>query len=161
VLARTSKSLERMNAAFRNKNVGKIYWAVVKNRPPEIEGRLVHYLQKKQANNTTRAFQQARTDAKESVLTYKLIAQSKDYYLLEVRPITGRSHQIRVQLSTIGCSIKGDIKYGFPRANEDRSIHLHARSIIFPHPVTKEMLTITAEPPEDDPLWKAFSLMEK
>jgi len=156
ILARTSKSLERVNAAFRDKQVKKTYWAVVKNAPPEEEGHLVHYLHKKQETNTSRAFKHERSDAKRSELIYKVIGKSKEYYLLEITPVTGRHHQIRVQLAAAGCPIKGDLKYGFPRANADRSIHLHARRLEFPHPVSKETIVVEAAPPEEDILWKTF-----
>lgn len=157
VLAKTSKALERLNAAFRDKKTEKVYWAVVKKLPPDQEGILVHYLQKNQSTNTSKAFHKERTDAKRSELSYKVISHSNDYHLLEVRPVTGRHHQIRVQLAAIGCTIKGDLKYGFPRPNEDRSIHLHARSISLPHPVGGEMVTFTAAPPAQDRLWKTFT----
>jgi 23S rRNA pseudouridine1911/1915/1917 synthase len=156
VMAKTSKALERLNESFREKRVEKVYWAVVKNAPPDQSGTIIHYLQKNQQTNTSKAFTKARSDAKLSELSYKVIGRSKEYYLLEVRPVTGRHHQIRVQLSSIGCTIKGDVKYGFARANDDRSIHLHARSITLPHPVSKEAVTFTADPPLHDNLWKTF-----
>jgi 23S rRNA pseudouridine1911/1915/1917 synthase len=156
VMAKTSKALERLNESFREKRVEKVYWAVVKNAPPDQSGTVIHYLQKNQQTNTSKAFAKARSDAKLSELSYKVIGRSKEYYLLEVRPVTGRHHQIRVQLSSIGCTIKGDVKYGFARANDDRSIHLHARSITLPHPVSKEAVSFTADPPLHDNLWKTF-----
>ena len=105
---------------------------------------------------TNHAYNQPKAGAKEATLEYKLLGSSQRYYLLEVKLYTGRHHQIRCQLAKIGCPIKGDLKYGFPRSNEGGGISLHARSITFKHPVSREMITITAKPPLNDPLWKVF-----
>ena len=158
VFARTSKALDRMNKIFANREVDKTYWALTSNRPDPIEGELGHFLLKDKAKNITKAYHQVgrRTaDAKWSELTYKLLAGIGDNHLLEVRPKTGRSHQIRVQLASIGCPIKGDLKYGHPKANENASIHLHSRRLEFIHPVLKTPVTIEADAP-DDQLWNLF-----
>lgn len=156
LFARTSKSLSRLNEMFRSKEVEKTYWAVVKERPSPEEGKLVHYLIKNEAKNKSKAFTEEKSGTLRSELDYRLIASSDNYHLLEVKPQTGRHHQIRVQLSAIGCPIKGDIKYGFNRTNKDASIHLHARKVNFLHPVKKEKIEIIANPPKEDALWSEF-----
>lgn len=160
LFARTSKALARMNDMFRNREVKKIYWAVVKNKPVPESGYLVHYLKKKQQKNISYALNKETTKTQRAELSYKLLASSENYHLLEVIPFTGRHHQIRAQLSSIGCPIKGDVKYGFKRPNKDASIHLHARKIEFIHPVKKEPIAIIANPP-DDALWNVFMKMLK
>jgi 23S rRNA pseudouridine1911/1915/1917 synthase len=155
LFARTSKSLARLNEMFRTKEIQKTYWAVVKNRPPKPEGHLVNYLIKNEAKNMSKAFDSPRPGALHCELDYKLIYSSDNYYLLEVNPHTGRHHQIRVQLSAMGCPIKGDLKYGFARSNPDGSIHLHARKVEFIHPVKKEPVVIVADPPKEV-LWSEF-----
>jgi len=155
LFARTSKALERMNELFRDKKVQKTYWAVVKNKPPEESGSLIHYLKKDEAKNKSKAFEHEVKEALRSWLDYKVISKSENYYLLEINPHTGRHHQIRVQLSAIGCPIKGDVKYGFDRTNEDGSIHLHAQKIVFTHPVKKEEIVLEAGVPNEK-LWKYF-----
>lgn len=155
LFARTSKALERLNEMFREKTIKKTYWAVVKNRPPKTEDKLIHYLKKNEETNKSRAYDKEVPGSLRSELDYKLLASSTNYHLLEVDLHTGRHHQIRVQLSAIGCPIKGDVKYGFARTNPDGSIHLHARKVTFIHPVKKEPVTIIANPPED-PVWNAF-----
>jgi 23S rRNA pseudouridine1911/1915/1917 synthase len=156
VFARTSKALARMNKLVHDREMKKIYWAIVKNRPEKEEGELRHFLFRNEQKNKSFAYLTEKKGTKEAILTYRLINSSKDYYLLEVNLKTGRHHQIRAQLAAIGCPIKGDLKYGFPRSNKDASISLHARLVSFIHPVTKEFLTITARPPEDA-LWNYFS----
>lgn len=156
LFARTSKALSRLNEMLRDKEIQKTYWAVVKNKPKEEQAHLVHYLVKNEAKNMSKAFAQEQKGALKSELDYRLLASSDNYHLLEVQPHTGRHHQIRVQLSAIGCPIKGDIKYGFARTNKDASIHLHARKVTFTHPVKKEPVVITAPPP-DEVLWKEFA----
>lgn len=158
LFARTSKALARLNEMFRTKEIRKTYWAVVKNKPVYSEGHLVHYLIKNEAKNMSKAFDKEKPGALRCELDYKLLCSSDNYHLLEVNPHTGRHHQIRVQLSAMGCPIKGDIKYGFPRTNPDGSIHLHARKIEFIHPVKKEPITIVADPPRDV-LWQEFLKM--
>ena len=160
VFARTSKALSRMNEMVKHREIKKTYWAIVKNLPPEPDGKLVHYLSRNASKNKSFVSRKASSGSKEAILYYRLIAESDTYYLLEVDLETGRHHQIRAQLSAMGCPIKGDLKYGFDRSNPDASISLHARSIEFIHPVRKENLRITAEPP-DDSLWNYFTSMFK
>ncbi|MFN8276715.1 MAG: RNA pseudouridine synthase [Chitinophagales bacterium] len=155
ILARTSKALTRLNEMFRTREVQKTYWAVVEARPELPENTLVHWLRKNEKKNMTHAFMMERSDAQRSELSYRYIGSSDKYHLLEVDPLTGRHHQIRVQLSSIGCSIKGDLKYGAKRSNSNGAIHLHARKIVFQHPVRKEPLEVTAPVP-DDVVWKFF-----
>lgn len=152
VFARTSKALVRMNKLFQEKEIQKTYWAIVESKPPELEETLVHYLKKNQEKNKSRGYDKEVKGGKRAELDYKLLGRSKNYYYLEIKPKTGRHHQIRVQLSTVGCIIKGDVKYGGKRTNRDGSIHLHGRSLSFVHPVTKEPVTIISKPPSD-PLW--------
>jgi 23S rRNA pseudouridine1911/1915/1917 synthase len=154
LFARTSKALSRLNEMFREKKVQKTYWAIVKNKPENTSDTLIHFLLKNQAKNKSQAFSREGNHALRSELSYELIKSLKKYHLLEVSPKTGRHHQIRVQLSKIGCPIKGDVKYGFDRTNKDKSIHLHARKIDFIHPVKKEPISITAPTPKDV-LWNA------
>ncbi|MBE6334023.1 MAG: RluA family pseudouridine synthase [Odoribacter sp.] len=156
VFARTSKALTRLNKMFQEKEreIKKIYWAITCEQPQEEEGDLIHYLVRDSEKNITKAYTRPQSHAKEAQLHYKLIGSSDRYYFLEVQLYTGRHHQIRCQLAKIGCSIRGDLKYGAPRSNPDGGINLHARSISFVHPVTKEMLTITAPVPKGDSLWK-------
>ncbi len=156
VFAKTGKALARMNELFRTREVKKTYWAVVKDRPKEEKGHLVHYLKKNEAKNMSKAFDKEVAGALKSELDYTLLCSSENYHLLEVNPLTGRHHQIRAQLSAIGCPIKGDIKYGSRRTNKDASIHLHARQVEFIHPVKKEAVLITAPPP-DEVLWNDFT----
>ena len=156
LFARTSKALARLNEMFKSKEIKKTYWALVKNKPEPEEGKLVHYLKKNEAQNRSKAYENETPGALRSELDYKIIGKSEHYFLLEINPHTGRHHQIRVQLSSIGCPIKGDVKYGFKRGNEDASIHLHARSVQFEHPVAKQMIQITAPPP-NEVLWNQFS----
>lgn len=155
VFAKTSKALSRLNDMFRHGEVNKTYWAIVKNCPRNTEDTLTHYLEKNEKNNKSTAFDKEKPNAKRAVLHYKLIAKSDNYYLLEVDLETGRHHQIRCQLAKIGSPIKGDLKYGAERSNPDGSISLHARTISFIHPVSKEKVEITAPTPSDS-LWKSF-----
>lgn len=156
LFAKTSKALSRLNELFKNRNVTKTYWAVVKNKPPQNEGHLIHFMIKNEEKNMSKAFKEPRKGALKAELNYKILASSDNYYLLEVTPLTGRHHQIRVQLSSIGCSIKGDIKYGFGRSNKDASIHLHARKLSFIHPIKNEQVELIATPP-NEALWIFFS----
>lgn len=153
--ARTSKALTRMNEMFKSRDIQKTYWACVKNLPPNESGTLIHYLKKNEGKNKSFPSEYPVGDAKKAELDYKLIAHSDSFHLLEVNPKTGRHHQIRVQLAAMGCPIKGDLKYGFPRSNKDASIHLHARMLEFTHPVKKEAVKVIANPP-DDPVWNSF-----
>ncbi|HOZ83657.1 MAG TPA: RNA pseudouridine synthase [Bacteroidia bacterium] len=155
LFAKTGKALERMNEQFRERKVQKTYWAIVKNKPQKVEDILVHYLQKNETKNKSFASLQPKPDATRCELSYKIIAASDHYHLLEVNPLTGRHHQIRVQLSAMGCPIKGDLKYGADRSNADGSISLHAHRLTFVHPVKSEPIEINALPP-DEPLWNFF-----
>lgn len=155
VFAKTSKALARLNEMFRKGEVKKTYWAVVKTCPQVEEGELVHYLVRNEKQNKSYAYDKEMNGSKKAVLHYRLIGHSENYYLLEVDLKTGRHHQIRCQLAKIGCPIKGDLKYGFPRSNPDGSICLHARKVCFVHPVSKEQIVVTAPVPDGN-LWKAF-----
>jgi 23S rRNA pseudouridine1911/1915/1917 synthase len=153
LFARTSKALTRMNELFRSRQITKTYWAAVKKEDIAEEGTLVHYLKKNEQTNMSRAYEKEVPGSLRAELSYKILATSDNYMLLEVNPITGRHHQIRVQLSSMGCPIKGDVKYGARRGNDDASIHLHARKIRFEHPIKKEMIEIAALPPLKDVVW--------
>lgn len=157
VLAKTSKALVRLNEMFKTREVKKTYWAVVENAPKEQEGALVHWMKKDGQKNISRAYDKQVDGSVKAELSYKLIGKSDRYFLLEVNPVSGRHHQIRVQLSKMGCPIKGDIKYGAKRTNKDGGIHLHARKIEFMHPVKKEPVQVTAPVP-DEVVWKAVSV---
>ncbi len=155
VFARTGKALTRMNELVKERRIEKRYWAIVKNRPENDKGELRNFLLKNEKKNKSFVVESKKERAKEAILTYCLINESRDYKLLEINLLTGRHHQIRAQLSAIGCPIKGDLKYGFDRSNKDASISLHARSVSFIHPVTKEQIIILADPPKDT-LWNYF-----
>ena len=154
VFARTSKSLERFNKMLRDKKVDKTYWAVVKNKPKNEQDTLTGFLRKNPKNNKSTSYSSEVEGSKKAILHYKLIKSLDNYHLLEVDLETGRHHQIRCQLASIGSSIKGDLKYGFDRSNKDASIHLHARKIEFIHPVTNEKILVTAPTP-NEVIWKA------
>ena len=156
LFAKTSKALARLNEMFRLGEVRKTYWAIVKNKPAADEGELVHWLVRNEKQNKSYAYDAERPNSKKAILHYRIIARSENYYLLEIDLKTGRHHQIRCQLSKMGCPIKGDLKYGFPRSNRDGGISLHARKAELIHPVSKQVLTIVAPVP-DDPLWRALS----
>jgi len=154
IFARTSKSLERLNKMLRDKIINKTYWAVVKNHPKKEKDTLINYLRKNPKNNKSTAYTKEIEGSKKAILHYTVIKKLDNYSLIEVDLETGRHHQIRTQLSTIGCPIKGDLKYGFDRSNKDGSIHLHARKIKFTHPVSKEQINITAPTPKEV-IWNA------
>lgn len=154
LFAKTSKALERMSAQFKEREIQKTYWAIVKTKPIVAEARLENYLIKDAAKNKSRVSYK-KEGANLAVLDYKYLISSDKYHLIEVKPITGRHHQIRVQLSSKGYPIKGDLKYGFDRSNEDGSISLHARMLEFTHPVKKEPMVLKADPPNDS-LWNYF-----
>ena len=149
VFARTSKALTRMNELFSNRETQKTYWAIVKNKPLKSEDKLVHYIKRNEKNNTSKAFIKEVPESKLASLEYKIIKNLDNYFALEINLHTGRHHQIRAQLSEIGCPIKGDLKYGADRSNPDGGIHLHAVKLVFDHPVTKEKLNIFAPAPND------------
>ncbi|MFZ4670892.1 MAG: RluA family pseudouridine synthase [Flavobacterium sp.] len=149
VFARTSKALERLNTMFSNRETQKTYWTVVKNKPSKAEDTLVHYLKRNEKNNTSKAHLKEVPESKNASLDYKIIKKLDNYYVLEINLHTGRHHQIRAQLNAIGCPIKGDLKYGFDRSNPDGGIHLHARKLVFNHPVTKETIKLIAPTPKD------------
>ncbi|WP_396151879.1 RluA family pseudouridine synthase [Flavobacterium sp.] len=155
VFAKTSKALTRMNDLFSSRETQKTYWAVVKNKPPKEEDTLVHYIKRNQQNNTSKAHLKEVPESKKASLHYKIITELDNYFALEIELHTGRHHQIRAQLQAIGCSIKGDLKYGFDRSNPDGGIHLHARKLSFIHPVSKEQITIIAPVPQDV-IWKSI-----
>lgn len=155
IFARTSKALKRLNEMLRERKISKFYWAVVDQPPPQQEGKLVNFLKKDQEKNKSFVVKPDTPGALRASLNYKLLMSSDRYHLLEIELETGRHHQIRTQLSAIGCHIKGDLKYGFPRSNNDGSIHLHSRKLEFLHPVRQEMVTVIAPCPHD-PLWKFF-----
>jgi len=155
VFARTTKSLTRLNAMFASRNLQKTYWAVAKWNLPDTQGTLRHFLKKDEAQNKSFVVAENVVGAKNAEMVYKVLAASDHYSLIEVELLTGRHHQIRAQLASLGCPIKGDLKYGAERSNPDGSIHLHARSLKFQHPVSKEFVTITAPVP-DEPLWRFF-----
>ncbi len=159
VFARTSKGLTRINEMLRNHELKKLYWAVVKTRPPEVIGTLEHYLKKNEKQNKSYAVGAGVEGAKQAALNYKLLGSGNHYHLLEIELLTGRHHQIRSQLSAIGCPVRGDLKYGYPRSNSNGSIHLHAREIDFMHPVSKEQVRVVAPTPEGDTLWEYFENM--
>jgi 23S rRNA pseudouridine1911/1915/1917 synthase len=158
LFARTSKALTRLSKMFRDGEMGKTYWAIVKNAPPKESDRLVHHMIRNTRQNKSYCSDSPKTDTKEAALSYRVIGKSDNYHLIEINLETGRHHQIRAQLAQIGCPVKGDLKYGFPRSNNNGGISLHARKISFTHPVTKEIVEIVAGLPEEDPLWKAFHL---
>jgi 23S rRNA pseudouridine1911/1915/1917 synthase len=155
LFARTSKALERLNEMFRSKQVKKIYLAIVKERPPHDEATIKHFIKKNEKQNKSYIYDSEVKGSKEASLTYRLKGRSEKYYLLEIELHSGRHHQIRAQLAKIGCPVKGDLKYGFPRSNEDGSISLLARRLEFIHPVRKEPISITAHLPEGD-IWSVF-----
>jgi 23S rRNA pseudouridine1911/1915/1917 synthase len=153
MFAKTSKALSRLNEMFKNKEVKKTYWAIVKNRPESEEAELRHYLVRNEKQNKSYVYDKEKPNSKLAILHYRLIAHSEKYNLLEIDLQTGRHHQIRSQLSKIGCPIKGDLKYGFERSNPDGSISLHARRINFIHPVSREQIEVVAPVPNER-LWK-------
>lgn len=155
LFAKTSKGLARMNELFKLRETEKTYWALVQGMPREPEATLTHYLKRSQKTNVTTAFDKPGHDTQEAILSYSVINSNNKYSLLEVKPITGRTHQIRAQLSKIGCSIKGDKKYRSDHGTPDRSICLHARQLSFIHPITKEAVVITA-PVTNPHVWEGL-----
>jgi 23S rRNA pseudouridine1911/1915/1917 synthase len=155
LFARTSKALARLNQMFQDKEVRKIYWAIVKEKPASDTGTLIHYIVRDSKKNKSFAHEKEIKDSKKAILHYKLIDSSENYYLLEITLETGRHHQIRCQLAKIGCPIRGDLKYGYNRSLDNGGINLHSRYMEFEHPVTKEQIKISAQPPKEK-LWNFF-----
>jgi 23S rRNA pseudouridine1911/1915/1917 synthase len=155
LFARTSKALERLNEMFKNREVRKIYYAIVKERPPEDSGTLTHFIKKNEEKNKSFVYSTEVKGSKQAILSYRLLGRSERYYLLEIELHTGRHHQIRAQLADIKCPIKGDLKYGYPRSNDNGGISLFSRKLEFIHPVKKEKISITAHFPEGD-IWSKF-----
>ncbi len=149
IYAKTDKALSRLAEAFRAGKIKKIYWALVSKRPPEVEDELVSWLKKTESNNTSRVVKAGTKGAKEARLHYKLLAAGKNFHLVEVELKTGRHHQIRVQLASLGCPIRGDLKYGAARSLRGGGISLLARSITFPHPIGGELISIEAPAPRE------------
>lgn len=156
VFARTSKALARMNELFRSRETQKIYWAITDNAPPTSKGTLVHWLRKDEQKNKTTAFARETSDALRSELSYKVLGRQSGRSLIEVEPTTGRPHQIRVQLATMGCPILGDLKYGSSEPTGDGSIALHARELHFVHPVTHQTVALKAPLPTTT-WWNEFT----
>lgn len=158
LFARTSKALERMNKQFQLRQVQKTYLAVVNQRPKEFEETLIHYLTKNPEKNLAKAYTRPQPKSKKAELTYQLRGEVGEHHLLEIKPLTGRPHQIRVQLAKEGMPIRGDRKYGSKMRNNKRNIHLHAYQLEFTHPVKKEPVVIQAEIP-DEQIWRLFEGM--
>ena len=156
VFARTSKALSRLNDMFRAGDVHKTYWAITKEQPAELEGRLEHWLVRNEKQNKSYAYTREKPGAKKAILEYKVVGRTDNYNLLEVRLLTGRHHQIRCQLAAMGCPIKGDLKYGARRSNPDGSISLLSRRVQFVHPVSKQLIDIVSPVPDDN-LWQDIS----
>lgn len=155
VFAKTSKALTRLNELFSTRETQKTYWAVTKNKPAKTTENLIHFIKRNEKTNTSKAHLKEVPDSKKASLTYNIFKELTNYVALEIELHTGRHHQIRAQLSAIGCPIKGDLKYGFDRSNPDGGIHLHARKLHFIHPVSKEPITITAPTPSDS-IWNSL-----
>ncbi|MGC8864586.1 MAG: RluA family pseudouridine synthase [Bacteroidales bacterium] len=156
IFARTSKALARLNNMLKERRITKIYWAVVKNTPSISEGTLVHHLRRNEKQNKTYVYDHPTQNTTEASLSYKVLGESDNYFLVQIELHTGRHHQIRAQLAHIGCPIKGDLKYGAERSNPGGFIHLHSIKTEFIHPVKREKLSIVAPPPLADPLWEHF-----
>lgn len=160
VFARTSKALERMTALFRKREIQKTYWAVVTRKPEQKEGKLVNWLVKDERRNVVTAYDREVEGSQRAELNYRWLGEVNHFHLLEVNPITGRPHQIRVQLSKMGCPIRGDVKYGAPKFNPGNNINLHARRLFFEHPIRKEPILCRAGLPVD-PFWEEFLTLDK
>ena len=157
IFARTSKALPRMNKLFNQRETDKTYWAIVEGKPAQKQARLEHYLVRNPKQNKSYAHDHEVPHSKKAILNYKTRLELDRYTLLEIQLETGRHHQIRSQLHKIGCSIKGDLKYGAKRSNKDGSIHLHSRSLSFIHPVKREPVHIIAPPNQQDSLWRTVT----
>lgn len=155
VFAKTSKALSRMNRMFQNREVEKVYWAITRFQPPKKEDTLIDYISTVERNNKSYASKMPREGAARAVLDYKVLSHTDYYYLLEIRLHTGRKHQIRVQLAAMGCPIRGDLKYGDRRSNPDKGISLQSHRIKFTHPVSGDIIDVSAPVPNDN-LWQAL-----
>ncbi len=160
VLARTSKALERMNKLFHDKKVQKTYWAITRQKPRPAKGKIISWLVKDPAKNLTATYREEVEGAKKAELNYRYLGTLNRHHLVEVTPKTGRPHQIRVQLASLDCPIRGDVKYGYKQPNKDGSIHLHARRLYFVHPIKKEPITLVAGVPETE-FWEQFLAFDK
>ncbi|MBN2480555.1 MAG: RNA pseudouridine synthase [Bacteroidales bacterium] len=159
IFARTGKALSRLTSMFREGKMEKTYWAIIKNKPEEESGRLLHHLERNPSQNKSFSYDHPRKGSKEAALRYRVIGRSERYHLLEIDLETGRHHQIRSQLAHIGCPVKGDLKYGYPRSNPDGGISLHARQLRFMHPVSQHDVVIVAETPSSEKLWNSFKFI--
>ncbi len=155
MFAKTSKSLSRLNKIFKDGKVQKYYWAVTKNKPEKQEDTLIHWLRKNEKTNKSTYFKKETVKAKKAVLHYRVLKKLERYFIIEIELVTGRHHQIRCQLSAIGCPVRGDLKYGYDRSNNDGGIDLHAKKIIFEHPVSGKKIIIDA-PVRDTKIWNAI-----
>ncbi len=155
IFAKTSKALTRLNEMFSKRETQKTYWAVVKNKPSKPEDVLIHFLKRNEKNNTSKAHNKEVPESKKASLDYTTLKTLDHYFALEINLHTGRHHQIRAQLAAIGCPIKGDLKYGFDRSNPDGGIHLHARKLVFTHPVSKDTIQVIAPTPKDA-IWNSI-----
>ena len=154
MFAKTSKSLSRLNKIFKDGKVQKYYWAVTKNNTEKQEDTLIHWLRKNEKTNKSTYFKKETVKAKKAVLHYRVLKKLERYFIIEIKLVTGRHHQIRCQLSAIGCPVRGDLKYGYDRSNNDGGIDLHAKKIIFEHPVSGKKIIIDA-PVKDTKIWNA------
>ena len=154
MFAKTSKSLSRLNQIFKDGKVQKYYWAVTKNNPEKQEDTLTHWLRKNEKTNKSTYFKKETVKAKKAVLHYRVLKKLERYFIIEIELVTGRHHQIRCQLSAIGCPVRGDLKYGYDRSNNDGGIDLHAKKIIFEHPINGKKIIIDA-PVRDTKIWNA------
>ena len=152
VFAKTSKALSRLCNMFRDGEIHKTYWAITKNQPKQTEGTVSSWLVRNEKQNKSYSYDHEVPNSKKAILKYRLVGRTDNYSLLEVNLLTGRHHQIRCQLASIGCPIKGDLKYGAQRSNPDGSISLLAHRIQFIHPVSKEKIDVLAPVPDDN-LW--------
>ncbi len=156
IFAKTTKALIRINKMLQEKKIQKTYWAIIDKKPSKNEDTLINYIVRNELQNKSYAHDKEIPNSKKAVLSYRLLSESDHFFLLEIDLETGRHHQIRAQLAKMGCRIKGDLKYGFPRSNPDGGISLHAYKVKFIHPVKNEVIEITAPPPVDN-LWSFFS----
>ncbi|NVN95806.1 MAG: RNA pseudouridine synthase [Bacteroidetes bacterium] len=155
IFAKTDKAMTRMAHIFQKREIKKVYWAISRNKPKQEYGHLINFLKKNEQQNKSYVYDKEIPGSHRAELKYQLIDSSDSYYLIEVELMTGKHHQIRAQLASIGCPLKGDVKYGALRPNRDISISLHARSVSFIHPIKKENFIVIAPVPEET-LWQHF-----